>query len=70
MPANVTDYHDLRVVRWTGMMFRKFNANPIRVLPMRPGPAVVQSLSLQQTWRVLTDLLSEDHLALAMWEAL
>lgn len=65
MPANVVDYHDLRVVRWTGMMFRKFNPNPIRVLPVRE-----QFTNAPRAILGLVGLLSEDHLALAMWEAL
>jgi len=68
MPANVVNYQDLRVQRWNGMMFRKFNPAPIRKLPLR-----LSGLALATPWaciHTLVDLISNDALALAMWEAL
>ena len=67
MPANVVDYSDLRVQRWNGMMFRKFNPTPIQKLPLRWWGNMKNS---REAIICLVNLLSEDHLALAMWEAL
>jgi len=67
MPANWNDPTDHRVVRWRGMGFQKSD-RVIRKLPMR-----LSALSLETPWaciHTLANLISNDALALAMWEAL
>lgn len=67
MPANVTDPNDHRVKRWNGMCFRQFKRPTAQKLPMRWWALTENS---HDAIMGLISLLSEDHLALAMWEAL
>ena len=65
MPANWHDPSDHRVVRWNGLVVKRFKREEIRTLPIRreyvDAPRAIDGL---------VGLLCNDNLALAMWEAL
>lgn len=69
MPAHVSDPNDYRVVRWNGLVVKKFARSKILEYPVRlfVAGARTPSQALQALVRLLRE---DDRIALRIWEAL